>query len=197
MGIRSSPGTTGKRILVGATGSIAAAGLPAYVQAMRRRIEGSTFTVLLTHTATSFISPESLALFAERVVSGESPADWPTDKPSRLAGDHDILAVLPATAHTLASAAAGAAPNRLLTVALSVAYPVVYFPVMGARMWDKPAVQRNIARIREDGGLVNEPEWHDGFDPTTGTASRHPALPGPETVAAVIEDLLAKRLPPS
>ncbi|MEU9292461.1 flavoprotein [Streptomyces sp. NPDC048266] len=197
MGIRKAPETTGKRILVGATGSIAVTRLPAYIEAMRRQIEGSTFTVLLTHTAASFISPESLALFAERVVSGESPADWPTDKPSRLAADHDILAVLPATAHTLAMAAAGAAPNRLLTVALSVDYPVVHFPVMGARMWHKPAVQRNIARIREDGGLVNEPEWHDGFDPTTGTVSRHPALPAPETVATVIEDLLAKQRPTS
>ncbi len=167
--------------------------LPSYIEAMRRQIAGSTFTVLLTHTATSFLSPESLALFAERVVSGESPADWPTDKPSRLAADHDVLAVLPATAHTLAAAAGGAAPNRLMTVALSVDCPVVYFPVMGARMWHKPAVRRNIARIREDGALVNEPEWHDGFDPTTGTASHHPGLPSPESVAVVIDDLLAKR----
>ncbi|MFI8824997.1 flavoprotein [Streptomyces sp. NPDC053431] len=193
MGIRNSPAPPGKRILVGATGSIAVTRLPAYVEAMRRQIAGSTFTVLLTHTATSFLSPESVALFAERVVHGESPADWPTDKPSRLAGDHDILAVLPATAHTLAAAAGGAAPNRLMTVALSVDYPVVYFPVMGATMWQKPAVRRNVARIREDGGLVNEPEWHDGFDPTTGTVSHHPALPSPETVATVIDDLLAKR----
>ncbi|MFF5972946.1 flavoprotein [Streptomyces sp. NPDC012769] len=189
----SSPGTAGKRILVGATGSIAVTRLPSYIEAMRRQIAGSTFTVLLTHTAASFVSPESLALFAERVVHGESPADWPTDKPSRLAADHDLLAVLPATAHTLAAAAGGAAPNRLMTVALSVDYPVVYFPVMGAKMWHKPAVQRNIARIREDGGLVNEPEWHDGFDPTTGSVSHHPALPSPETVATVIDDLLAKQ----
>ncbi|MGW6603194.1 flavoprotein [Streptomyces sp. NPDC055036] len=193
MGIQKSPGTAGKRILIGGTGSIAVTRLPSYVEAMRRQMTDSTFTVLLTHTATSFISPEGLALFAERVVSGESPTDWPTDKPSRLAADHNILVVLPATAHTLASAAGGAAPNRLMTVALSVDCPVVYFPVMGARIWHKPAVQRNIARIRKDGGLVNEPEWHDGFDPATGTASHHPGLPSPESVATVIEDLLAKQ----
>ncbi|AWI29966.1 flavoprotein [Streptomyces sp. ICN441] len=193
MGIPNSRDTAGKRILVGGTGSIAVTRLPSYIEAMRRQIGGSTFTVLLTHTAASFLPPESAALFAERVVCGESPADWPADKPSRLAGEHDVLAVLPATAHTLAGAAGGAAPNRLLTVALSMDCPVVYFPVMGARMWHKPAVQRNIARIREDGGLVNEPEWHDGFDPATGTVSHHPALPSPEAVAGVIEDLLAKQ----
>ncbi|MFE6856329.1 flavoprotein, partial [Streptomyces sp. NPDC057674] len=61
MGIRNSPEPTGKRILIGATGSIAVTRLPLYVEAMRRQIEGSTFTVLLTHTATSFLSPESVA----------------------------------------------------------------------------------------------------------------------------------------
>ncbi len=80
-----------------------------------------------------------------------------------------------------------------MTVALSVDCPVVYFPVMGARMWQKPAVQRNIARIREDGQLVNEPEWHDGFDPATGTAVRHPSLPAPDAVAKLVGDLLAER----
>ncbi|WP_236242255.1 flavoprotein [Streptomyces sp. CC228A] len=196
MGVHNSPETAGKRILIGATGSIAVTRLPSYIEAMRRHIPGSAYTVLMTHTAMSFLPPESVALFAERVVSGESPADWPTDKPSRLAAAHDLLAVLPATAHTLASAAAGAAPNRLMTVALSVDCPVVYFPVMGARMWQKPAVQRNIARIREDGQLVNEPEWHDGFDPATGTSVRHPSLPAPDAVAKLVGDLLAERPPP-
>jgi phosphopantothenoylcysteine synthetase/decarboxylase len=80
-----------------------------------------------------------------------------------------------------------------MTVALSVDHPVVYFPVMGALMWHKPAVQRNIARIREDGGIVNEPEWHDGFDPTTAAVSHHPALPSPDAVAKVVGDLLVER----
>ncbi|WP_243710664.1 flavoprotein [Actinomadura sp. KC216] len=173
-----------------ATGSIATPGLPAYLSAMRERI-GGTYTVLMTHSATAFLPPETVALFADRVVSGESPADWPTDKPSRLVADHDILAVLPATANTLAIAATGAAPSRLGTVILAADFPVVLFPVMGASMWRKPAVQRNVAQIREDGHLVPEPVWHAGFDPVMGRGAPHPALPEPERVAEIVEGALA------
>ncbi|MCB5910454.1 flavoprotein [Streptomyces pinistramenti] len=185
------PDLGGKRILIGATGSIAVAQLPVYIGAMRRHIAGSSFTVLMTHTAAKFLSPAAAGLCAERVVAGESPADWPTDKPSRLAADHDLVAVLPATAHTLAAAATGAAPNRLMTVALSVGYPVIYFPVMGAQMWHRPAVQRNIAQIRADGHLVNEPLWHDSYDVSSGATSHHPALPAPQDVARAVGGLLA------
>ncbi|MFI1224505.1 MULTISPECIES: flavoprotein [unclassified Streptomyces] len=182
--------SSGKRLLVAATGSIATPSLPSYLGFLRERLD-VTCTVLLTPAATSFLSPQTAALFAERVVSGESPDDWPTDKPSRLAADHDILLVLPATANTLAMAAAGAAPNRLGTVILAMASPVVFFPVMGARMWEKPAVRRNVAQLREDGCAVPEPVWHEGFDPGTGNRSSHPSLPSPEQVAKLVAELLA------
>ncbi|WP_354598319.1 flavoprotein [Streptomyces sp. JL1001] len=182
--------SSGKRILVAATGSIATPSLPSYLGALRARLD-VTCTVLLTPAATAFLSPQTAALFAERVVSGESPDDWPTDKPSRLAADHDILLVLPATANTLAMAAAGAAPNRLGTVILAADCPVAFFPVMGARMWEKPAVRRNVAQLREDGCVVPEPVWHEGFDPGTGSHASHPSLPSPEQVAKLVAELLA------
>ncbi|MGD9481756.1 flavoprotein [Streptomyces sp. TRM70308] len=181
-----------KRILVAATGSVAVTSLPTYLSAMREEL-GGTYTVLLTHTAAAFVRPEALRLFAERVVHGESPADWPTDKPSRLAADHDIVVVLPATANTLATAAAGAAPNRLGVVILSASVPVVFFPVMGAAMWQKPAVKRNIAQLREDGHHIPEPVWHDSYDVSSGNYSHHPALPAPEEAARVVGELLGLR----
>ncbi len=187
---QSPPKQSGKRILVAAAGSIATPHLPAYLGGLRERL-GGTYTVLLTPTAASFLPPETAALFAERVVSGESPENWSTDKPSRLVADHDLLVVLPATANTLAMAAAGAAPNRLGTVILSADFPVVFFPVMGALMWEKAAVRRNIAQLREDGHLVPEPVWHEGFDPGTGRRSSHPSLPSPEQAAKVVGELLA------
>nr|WP_306283887.1 flavoprotein [Streptomyces sp. Termitarium-T10T-6] len=69
--------SSGKRILVAATGSIATPSLPSYLGALRARLD-VTCTVLLTPAATAFLSPQTAALFAERVVSGESPDDWPT-----------------------------------------------------------------------------------------------------------------------
>jgi phosphopantothenoylcysteine synthetase/decarboxylase len=178
------------RILVGATGSVAVTALPEYLSELRSAL-GATITVLMTSTAEKFIPATTVAIHAERVVSGENPADWPTDKPSRLAADHDILAVLPATANMLSVAATGAAPNRLATVMLAATFPVVYFPSMGAAMWEKPAVQRNIAQIRADGGYVPEPVWHDGYDVGSGAVSHHPGLPSPAEVAKIVGELLA------
>jgi phosphopantothenoylcysteine synthetase/decarboxylase len=182
------------RVLIGATGSIAVTNLPAYLTELRSQL-GGTYTVLMTHTAATFLAPSTAAIFAERVVSGDAPEDWPTDKPSRLAAEHDIVVVLPATAHTLAAAASGAAPNRLTTVLLSVRYPVVFFPSMGAAMWDKPAVRRNVAQIREDGNHVPEPAWHDSYDVSTGARSNHPTMPPPPVVAKIVGELLSQRLP--
>ncbi|GAA1348361.1 flavoprotein [Saccharothrix algeriensis] len=188
--IENSGIPTGPRVLVGATGSVAVTALPAYLTEMRSRL-GGTYTVLMTHTATTFLPPTTVAIHAERVVSGESPEDWPTDKPSRLAAGHDVVVVLPATANMLAAVATGAAPNRLTTVILSTTCPVVYFPSMGAAMWRKPAVQRNVAQIRADGGHVPEPEWHDSYDVGSRSMSHHPTMPPPPEVAKIVGDLLA------
>ncbi|MET9297633.1 flavoprotein [Streptomyces sp. NPDC003077] len=188
----TSPQSPEPRILVGATGSVAVTSLPAYLNAMRGEL-GGTYTVLMTHTATDFLPAHVVQLSAERVISGESPHDWPTDKPSRLVADHDILVVLPATAHMLSVAATGAAPNRLGTVILAANFPVVYFPSMGATMWHSPAVQRNIAQIREDGQHVAEPDWHDNYDVNTGAVSHHPTMPAPQQVAKIVGDLLTRK----
>ncbi|MEU9983168.1 flavoprotein [Streptomyces sp. NPDC050856] len=179
------------RILVGAAGSVSVTMLPTYLNEMRSQL-GGTYTVLMTHTAAQFLPPHTVGIYAERVVSGESPSDWPTDKPSLLVADHDILVVLPATANTLSAAATGAAPNRLSTIVLASNFPVVFFPVMGSHMWNKPAVKRNIAQIREDGHHVADPVWHDSFDVVSRGFTHHPSLPSPTQVAEIVGELLSK-----
>ena len=185
-------GSKGPRVLVGATGSVAVTTLPSYLAEMRAQLGGS-YSVLMTHTAAQFIPPTTVRIYAERVISGESPADWPTDKPSRLAADHDIVVVLPATANMLSAAATGAAPNRLATIILATMAPVVYFPSMGTAMWTKPTVQRNVAQIRADGGHVPEPVWHDSYDVGSGRASHHPTMPPPTQLAKIIGEILDQR----
>ncbi|MGL5866168.1 MAG: flavoprotein [Dermatophilaceae bacterium] len=176
------------RILVGATGSIAVSSLPQYLDAMRAAF-GGTYTVVMTHTATTFLPPHVAQLSAEHVVAGEQPADWPTDRPSRLAADHDAIVVLPATAHTLSAVATGAAPNRLTTVVLSAAFRSVFVPHMGPHMWTSPAVTRNVAQLRADGHRVVEPVWHDSRDVATGELISHPAVPEPDVVTAALREI--------
>jgi len=181
--------TSGKRVLIGASGAASAMMLPMYINALHAQL-GGTFTVLRAHTAATFIPPHTLEPVADRVVSGDSSSDWAAENQARLVAEHDILVVLAATANTLANAAAGAAPNRLLAVILASNFPVVFFPVMNGNMWNKPAVKRNVAQLREDGYHVNDPVWADRYDVGSRTILHDPTLPPPPEVAQVIAKLM-------
>ncbi|MDE9549761.1 flavoprotein [Xenorhabdus bovienii] len=177
------------RILIGATGSVDIVLLPRYLSAIKAAID-CTLTVLMTNSATTFLPAETIALYADRVISGEKTQDWPTDKPSRIVADHDLMAVLPATANTVASAAQGATPNRLTTVILSSTFPVLFFPVMGSVMWEKNATRRNIRQLGDDGYHVIEPVWHENFDASLQKMVGHPSLPDIETVVSLLKQHL-------
>ncbi|ERT12434.1 flavoprotein [Photorhabdus temperata] len=177
-----------KNILIGVTGSVDITLLPRYLMAIKENIN-CTLTVLMTPNAELFFPAETLALYADRVIYGEKTAGWSTDKPSRIVADHDLLAVLPATANTLSSVAQGAAPNRLTTVILAANFPVLFFPVMGAIMWEKSAVRRNIQQLWNDGYEVVEPVWHENYDASLQRLVGHPSLP---TIEGFIELLKSK-----
>lgn len=177
------------RILIGVSGSLDSTLLPNYLRVIKDNLD-CTVTVMMTPNATNFIKPEAIALFVERVVCGERPQDWTTDKPGRLAAEHDIMLVLPTTANTLAAIANGFSGNRLTTVVLAATFPVLLFPVMGAPMWDKPAVRRNVAQARADGYEIVEPVWCEHFDPLLGRMHGHHSLPSPEQVLALLQERL-------
>ena len=75
-----------------------------------------------------------------------------------LAEAAELLCVAPATANILAKAAQGLADDLLSTLLLWFDGPVVMAPAMNSRMWEKPAVQRNVAQLRADGVLLIGPE---------------------------------------
>jgi phosphopantothenoylcysteine decarboxylase len=175
----------GGRLLIGASGSVGVALLPVYVSALRVRFTGSV-SVLMTHTATEFLPPHTVALFADRVITGEPASTWPTDNHASLAADHDMLAVFPATANVLSAVAAGAAPNMLCATVLAADFPVVFFPVMTAEMWKKPAVQRNVDRLRADGYQVMEPPWGSRYDVQAGRPVDGPMPPPPPAFVEAI-----------
>ncbi|MFW8634785.1 flavoprotein [Cribrihabitans pelagius] len=177
------------RILIGVTGSLDSTLLPLYLREIKNTIDCS-LTALFTPTATKFLNMDSAALFVDRLICGDSPKDWATDKPGKIAAEHDILAVLPATANTLSAVACGSSLNRLTTVVLAAEFPVLFFPVMGGPMWSKPSVKRNVARIREDGYEVFEPVWRENFDPLLNKMHGHQSLPEPAKVAAILKSRL-------
>jgi phosphopantothenoylcysteine synthetase/decarboxylase len=182
----------GGRLLIGASGSAAVALLPMYISALRGQFTG-TITVLMTHTATVFLPPHTVALFADRVVTGESAATWPTENHATLVEGHDMFAVLPATANMLAATATGAAPNMLAATILNATFPVVFFPVMTGDMWNKPSVRRNVDQIRQDGHHVVDPAWGPRYDVALGTSVDGPMPPAPPQFVEVIGQLMPER----
>lgn len=181
-----------KRLLVGASGSASIIGLPAYLGALHRELD-VTLTVVMTHTARQFLPEQTVALHAERVVTGDSLLDWPTDNQAALALTHDAVIVLPTTANMLAAAATGAAPNLLGAIILAAPGPVTFFPMMGPTMWTKPAVARNIQQLRRDGHHVIEPVEAERYDFMTRTTVKGPSLPPPPAVVAAVREVLADR----
>ncbi|EAA9302816.1 flavoprotein [Salmonella enterica] len=178
-----------KRILLGVTGSIDIIFLPQILKEIKKNLD-CTITVLMSDNAVKFLSPETLSLWADYVIAGESPSNWPREKPSKIVSEHDIMLVLPATANTIANVAHGATPNRLATVILASNFQVLFFPAMGEIMWNKPAMKRNIIQLQEDGYEIITPVWHESYDTALGKIVRHPSIPSIEKVI----DILIERL---
>jgi hypothetical protein len=182
----------GGRLLIGASGSAAVATLPLYIGALRTAFTG-TITVLMTHTAATFLPAHTVALFADRVVTGDRPETWARDNQAALAAEHDLTVVLPATAHLLSAAAAGAAPNLLSATLLAVTHPVVFFPVMAGPMWEKAAVQRNVDRVRRDGHHVVDPAWAPRYDVAAGAFVESPQPPAPPRFVEMVRNRMPQR----
>jgi phosphopantothenoylcysteine decarboxylase len=186
------PTEFGGRLLIGASGAAAVALLPLYISALRGSFTG-TVSVLMTHTAQEFLPAHTVALFADRVMTGGPASTWPRDNHATLAAGHDMLAVFPTTANLLSFVAAGAAPNMLCATILASEFPVVFFPVMTAEMWQKPAVQRNADQLRSDGYKVIDPPWGSRYDVQAGRPVEGPTPPSPPQFVQAISDHMPRR----
>ena len=170
-----SPLPSGKRILLGVTGSIAAAHAPAMVVALQR-ICGHDVRCVVTGAATQFVTVTSLA------ISSRNPVLTDQRDTNSATVDHmdatrwaDLVLVMPATADFLGRTAAGLAPDLLGTCLLAAECPVVVVPSMNPAMWSKPAVQRSCATLRADGiGVVPPGLGFSAHDGTLGEGSMPP-----------------------
>ncbi len=148
---------SGKKILVGVTGSIAA-----YKAAILIRLlikEGAEIRVLMTGHAHEFITPLTLATLAKHPVLTDffnpENGDWNNHVDLGLWADAFIIA--PATANTMAKMAAGIADNLLLTTYLSARCPVFIAPAMDLDMLGHPATRKNMEILRGFGNIIMEP----------------------------------------
>ncbi|MCY4437489.1 MAG: bifunctional phosphopantothenoylcysteine decarboxylase/phosphopantothenate--cysteine ligase CoaBC [Chloroflexi bacterium] len=145
-----------KRIVLGVCGSIAA--FKAVALASQLTQAGAAVTTILTRDAARFVTPLSFASVTQR----PAHLDLFTPDPGRilhiaLAEEADLLAVVPATAHTLARMAQGLSDDLLTCTFLSTQAPVLVAPAMDGGMFTHAATQASLATLHARGVRVVEP----------------------------------------
>ena len=140
---------TGKRILLGVTGSIAC--YKAIDLASKLTQAGAEVDVILTEGAQKFVTP----LTFRSVTGRPSYTDmWSLDDHVRHVGlgeTADLFVIAPVTAHTMAKLAHGLADNLLTVTALAARCPILVAPAMDGGMYEHAATQANVATLRERG----------------------------------------------
>ncbi len=155
--------STQKTILIGITGGIAAYKITDLVSRLKKR--GYIIEIIMTESARHLVAPLALSTLSGRPVRSEMfheiiGEDVEVEHIS-LADKADIMVIVPATANIIGKAANGIADDLLSTVIMAASCPVIYFPAMNTRMWEHPCTQENIAKLRELGNEIIDPD--DGF----------------------------------
>jgi phosphopantothenoylcysteine decarboxylase/phosphopantothenate--cysteine ligase len=139
---------TGKHILLGVTGGIAAYKSAELVRQLRQ--SGALVRVVMTTAATEFITPLTLQALSGNPVHTEllDPAAEAAMGHIELARWADALLVAPATADFIARVAEGRANDLLAAVCLACDAPVAVAPAMNRAMWENPATGKNLATLQ-------------------------------------------------
>ena len=148
---------TGKNILLGVTGSIAAYKAAILVRLLVK--EGANVKIIMTPLAKEFITPLTLATLCKNpiLVDFFDPEDGSWSSHISLGEWADAYLIAPATANSIAKMANGIADNLLLTTYLSARSPVYISPAMDLDMYAHSATQSNISKLRDLGVGVIEP----------------------------------------
>lgn len=148
---------TGKRILLGVTGSIAA--YKAADLASKLAQAGALVDVILTAAAEKFVTPLTFQSVTGRCVYTDADL-WGGEAHVLhvgLAREADLLVIAPCSANTLAKLAHGLADNLLTVTALAAACPLLVAPAMESHMFAHPATQDNLAKLAARGVTIAGP----------------------------------------
>ncbi len=144
---------SGKKILLGVTGGIAAYKTTYLVRLLIKA--GAEVRVVLSPSARDFVTPLSLSTLSKNPVYWEyfdkesESGEWHNHVDLGLWADLMILA--PLTANSLSKIAQGQSDNFLMAVYLSVKCPVFFAPAMDLDMYKHPATRANIKTLRSFG----------------------------------------------
>ncbi|MDY4316163.1 bifunctional phosphopantothenoylcysteine decarboxylase/phosphopantothenate--cysteine ligase CoaBC [Pectobacterium actinidiae] len=142
---------SGKRIVLGISGGIAAYKCPELVR--RLRDGGADVRVVMTSAAKAFITPLTL-----QAVSGYPVSDDLLDPAAEASMGHielgkwaDLVILAPATADLIARVAAGMANDLLTTICLATSAPIAVVPAMNQQMYRAEPTQDNLSTLAARG----------------------------------------------
>jgi phosphopantothenoylcysteine decarboxylase / phosphopantothenate---cysteine ligase len=143
---------SGKKILLGITGSIAAYKTPILVRQLIKK--GAEVRVIMTPAAKDFVSSLTLSTLSHNKVLTDLFDEETWANHVMLGRWADLLLIAPLSCNTLSKMAQGQCDNLLLGIYLSATCPVLIAPAMDEDMWHHPASKNNIRIIEEHGCRV-------------------------------------------
>tara|TARA_Y100001968_G_scaffold332958_1_gene393275 strand:+ start:1651 stop:2928 length:1278 start_codon:yes stop_codon:yes gene_type:complete len=149
MSIKEVKSLSGKRILVGVTGSIAAIKTPILISSLIK--SGAEVRCIITPSGSKFISPLSLSTISRnRCYQDEDQWNPREAKPLHieLAEWAEIIVIAPLSATSLAKWVYGLGDGLLASVLLASETPVLAAPAMNTGMWSNDAVKSNWERLQ-------------------------------------------------
>ncbi|MCL5268405.1 MAG: bifunctional phosphopantothenoylcysteine decarboxylase/phosphopantothenate--cysteine ligase CoaBC [Bacteroidetes bacterium] len=152
---------TGKKIILGVCGSIAAYKSALLLRELQSR--GAEVRIVMTPSAAEFVTPLTFSSLSHNQVYIDM---FPDREHSSAVGTWhidlglwaDAMLVAPITASTIAKITHGIADNFLTSIVLALRAPLILAPAMDADMYIHPATASNVARLKERGVIVVEPE---------------------------------------
>ena len=157
------------RVGLGVSGGIAAYKAVEVMRLLQK--SGCDVQVAMTRHATEFVQPLTFRALTDKHVIVD---DYDPQNPDPIAHINfsqniDLLLIVPATANIIAKFANGVADDFLSSTYLATTAPVMIAPAMNTTMWEQPATQRNVERLRSDGVHFVEPIAGELACKTVGT----------------------------
>lgn len=175
------------RIVVGVGGGIAAFKACLVIREFTKA--GHEVIAIPTEAARNFIGDATLEALTGHPVSASVFDGVPEVRHVQVGAQADLVVVVPATADLLGRIANGAAGDMLTTTLLMATCPVLLAPAMHTQMWENRMVQHNVARLRDSGVTVMEPDVGRLTGPDAGAGR----LPEPAEIAAMALSLVEEQ----
>lgn len=179
----------GKKIVLCVTGSIAAYKAVFLLRSLMKA--GAEVQVLMTEAAKEFVTPLTFSTLSGKPVLSDffakSSGSW--NSHVDLGRWADLFLVAPATASTIGKMANGLCDNLVTTTYLSAKCPVIVAPAMDLDMFEHPAMQENLRKLKAFGNIIIEPASGELASGLIGKGR----MEEPEAILKSIEQYFSKK----